>query len=38
MDRENAAQYVDVTEQIETAVNALRAHASQVDTEDADNT
>ena len=36
MDRENADQYVDVTEHIETAVNALRAHASQVDPEDAD--
>ena len=36
MDRENADQYVDVTEYIETAVNALRAHASQVDPEDAD--
>ena len=36
MDRENADQYVDVTEHIETAVEALRAHASQVDPEDAD--
>ena len=36
MDRENADQYVDVTEYIETAVAALRAHASQVDPEDAD--
>ena len=36
MDRQNADQYVDVTEQIETAVNALRAHASQVDPADAD--
>ena len=36
MDRENADQYVDVTEHIETAVNALRAHASQVDPADAD--
>ena len=36
MDRENADQYVDVTEHIETAVAALRAHASQVDPEDAD--
>ena len=36
MDRQNADQYVDVTDYIETAVNALRAHASQVDREDAD--
>ena len=36
MDRENADQYVDVTEHIETAVDALRAHASQVDPDDAD--
>ena len=36
MDRQNADQYVDVTEHIETAVDALRAHASQVDPEDAD--
>ena len=36
MDRQNADQYVDVTEHIETAVNALRSHASQVDPEDAD--
>ena len=36
MDRQNADQYVDVTDYIETAVNALRAHASQVDRDDAD--
>ena len=36
MDRENADQYVDVTEHIETAVAALQAHASQVDPADAD--
>ena len=36
MDRENADQYVDVTEHIETAVEALQAHASQVSPEDAD--
>ena len=36
MDRQNADQYVDVTDYIETAVNALRAHASQVDSDDAD--
>ena len=36
MDRENADQYVDVTDHIETAVEALRAHASQVSPEDAD--
>ena len=36
MDRENADQYVDVTDHIETAVDALRAHASQVSPEDAD--
>ena len=36
MDRQNADQYVDVTDHIETAVNALRAHASQVSHEDAD--
>ena len=36
MDRQNADQYVDVSDYIETAVNALRAHASQVDPEDAD--
>ncbi len=36
MDRENADQYVDVTEHIETAVAALCAHASQVAPEDAD--
>ena len=36
MDRQNADQYVDVTDHIETAVAALRAHASQVDPNDAD--
>ncbi len=36
MDRQNADQYTDVTDYIETAVAALRAHASQVDPEDAD--
>ncbi len=36
MDQENADHQVDVTEYIETAVEALRAHASQVDPEDAD--
>ncbi len=36
MDRQNADQYVDVTDHIETAVAALRAHASQVSPEDAD--
>ena len=36
MDRDNADQYMDVTDHIETAVAALRAHASQVDPEDAD--
>ena len=36
MDRNNADQYVDVTEYIDTAVSALQAHASQVSPEDAD--
>ena len=36
MDRQNADQYVDVTDHIETAVAALQAHASQVSPEDAD--
>ena len=36
MDRQNADQYVDVSDYIETAVSALQAHASQVEPEDAD--